>query len=514
MAERTPVALVILDGWGIAECSKTNAVCQARTPVLDQLFDSYSHATLNASGLDVGLPPGQMGNSEVGHMNIGAGRVIYQDLTRISKSILDGDFFQNHALLDTMQKVSASGGRLHLMGLLSDGGVHSHISHVQALVELAKQQNLEEVFIHAFMDGRDTPPKSGAGYLRQLETRLTEIGLGAVATVTGRYYAMDRDNRWDRIEKAYLGLTEGVGETAASSAEAIAAAYREEQTDEFITPRIICRDGQPLATINDGDGIIFFNFRADRAREITRALTDPDFAGFKRQQTPALSAYLCMTEYDETFGLPVAFASESYPKILGEVLASHGKTQLRIAETEKYAHVTFFFNGGLEIPFPGEDRVLIPSPKEVATYDLKPEMSAPGVTDEVVKRIVAGGYDLIVLNFANPDMVGHTGVMPAAITAMEIVDSCLGRVVDAVLQAGGRLLVTADHGNCEKMLDASGQPHTAHTDDLVPLLLIDPDRRNVKLRSGILADLAPTILDLMGLDQPEEMTGKSLIRSN
>ncbi|HKI52354.1 MAG TPA: 2,3-bisphosphoglycerate-independent phosphoglycerate mutase, partial [Geothermobacteraceae bacterium] len=354
----------------------------------------------------------------------------------------------------------------------------------------------------------------GAGYLQQLETWLAKTGLGAVATVTGRYYAMDRDNRWERIEKAYLGLTEGVGDTAASSAEAITAAYRADQTDEFVTPRIICRDGQPLATINDGDGIIFFNFRADRAREITRALTDPDFAGFKRRKTPALSAYLCMTEYDETFRLPVAFTSASYPKILGEVLASHDKTQLRIAETEKYAHVTFFFNGGREDPFPGEDRVLIPSPKEVATYDLKPEMSAPGVTDEAVKRIASGGYDLIVLNFANPDMVGHTGVLPAAVTAMETVDSCLGRVVDAVLQAGGRLLVTADHGNCEKMQDASGQPHTAHTDDLVPLLLIDPERRNVRLNSGILADLAPTVLDLMGLEQPEEMTGQSLIRSN
>jgi len=514
MTARNPVALVILDGWGLAECTDTNAVCQAKTPVLDRLFADYPHATLNASGLDVGLPAGQMGNSEVGHMNIGAGRVIYQDLTRISKSIQDGDFFRNPALLDTMQRIAAAGGRLHLLGLLSDGGVHSHISHVEALVELARQQGLGEVFVHAFMDGRDTPPKGGAGYLRQLETELARIGLGTVATVTGRYYAMDRDNRWERVEKAYRALTEGQGEQAESAAEAIAAAYREGQTDEFVIPRVICSNGQPLATIDDRDGIIFFNFRADRARELTRAFTLPDFDGFERRRHPALSAYLCMTEYDETFDLPVAFPSETYPQLLAEVLASAGKTQLRIAETEKYAHVTFFFNGGFEEPFPGEDRVLIPSPKEVATYDLKPEMSAPGVTDEVVSRVASGAYDLIVLNYANPDMVGHTGVMSAAVQAMETVDSCLGRVVEAVLAAGGRLLVTADHGNCEKMQDASGEPHTAHTDDLVPLLLIDPERRGNRLRSGILADLAPTILDLLGLDQPAEMTGHSLIESS
>jgi 2,3-bisphosphoglycerate-independent phosphoglycerate mutase len=511
MAGKRPVALVILDGWGIAECTESNAVCQANTPVLDGLFADYPHATLNASGLDVGLPPGQMGNSEVGHLNIGAGRVIYQDLTRISKSIQDGDFFQTPALLEAMQKISAAGGRLHLIGLLSDGGVHSHIGHVQALVEMARRQNLEQVFIHAFMDGRDTPPKSGAGYLQRLEAELSRIGLGAIATVTGRYYAMDRDNRWERVERAYRALTEGLGTAAQSSAEAIEAAYREGETDEFVTPRIISRDGLPLATVNDNDGIIFFNFRADRAREITRALTNPEFAGFVRQKAPALSTYLCMTEYDETFDLPVAFTSEAYPNILSEVLATAGKTQLRIAETEKYAHVTFFFNGGIEEPFPGEDRVLIPSPKEVATYDLKPEMSAPIVTDEVVRRVASGAYDLIVLNFANPDMVGHTGVIPAAVKAMETVDTCLGKIVDAVLAADGCLLITADHGNCEKMRDASGQPHTAHTDDLVPLLFVDPKRRSAKLKHGILADLAPSILALMNLATPAEMTGHSLI---
>jgi 2,3-bisphosphoglycerate-independent phosphoglycerate mutase len=513
MPDRKPVALVILDGWGIAECTETNAVCQANTPVLDRLFANYPHATLNASGLDVGLPSGQMGNSEVGHMNIGAGRVIYQDLTRISKSIQDGDFFQTPALIEAMRMITAAGGRLHLMGLLSDGGVHSHINHLQALVEMARQQNLEQVFIHAFMDGRDTPPKSGETYLRQLEAELARIGLGAIATVTGRYYAMDRDNRWERVERAYRAMTEGIGISAQSSAEAIAAAYREGETDEFVTPRIISRDGQPLATINDNDGIVFFNFRADRAREITRALTDPKFSGFARKQVPALSTYLCMTEYDETFDLPVAFTSGTYPNILSEVLAAAGKTQLRIAETEKYAHVTFFFNGGIEEPYPGEDRVLIPSPKEVATYDLKPEMSAPEVTEEVIRRVASGAYDLIVLNFANPDMVGHTGVMPAAVMAMETVDACLGKIVDAVLAADGCLLVTADHGNCEKMRDASGQPHTAHTDDLVPLLYIDLKRRSARLNSGILADLAPTILALMGLAKPTEMTGHSLIET-
>jgi 2,3-bisphosphoglycerate-independent phosphoglycerate mutase len=511
MPDRHPVALVILDGWGIAECTATNAVCQADTPVLDRLFADYPHATLNASGLDVGLPSGQMGNSEVGHLNIGAGRVIYQDLTRISKSIQDGDFFQTPALLEAMQKISAAGGRLHLMGLLSDGGVHSHIRHVEALVEMARRQKLEQVFIHAFMDGRDTPPKSGAAYLQQLEAELARIGLGAIATVTGRYYAMDRDNRWERVENAYRALTEGCGKPAASSAEAISDAYRDGETDEFVTPRIISRNGQPLATVSDNDGIVFFNFRADRAREITRALTAAKFDGFPRHKVPALASYLCMTEYDETFDLPVAFPSDSYPKILSEVLAGAGKTQLRIAETEKYAHVTFFFNGGIEEPFPGEERVLIPSPKEVATYDLKPEMSAPLVTDEVVRRVASGAYDLIVLNFANPDMVGHTGVMSAAVKAMETVDSCLGRIVDAVLAAGGCLLVTADHGNCEKMQDASGQPHTAHTDDLVPLLFVDSNRRSIRLDNGILADLAPTILDLMDLAKPAEMTGHSLI---
>ncbi len=508
---KRPVALVILDGWGINDDCSNNAVCQAKTPVLDSLFAQYPSSRLGASGMNVGLPDGQMGNSEVGHLNIGAGRIIYQDFTRISKSIADGDFFQNPVLTQAIEQVRAQGGKLHLMGLLSDGGVHSHNTHLYALVKMAKSLGLSEVCVHAFLDGRDTPPKSGKGFLKDLEDALRNIGLGRIATVTGRYFAMDRDNRWDRVEKAYRALTAGQGITTATSEEAIDGAYASGQTDEFVEPRVIAPQGKPVGTIDDGDGIIFFNFRADRARELTRTFTEKDFKGFTREKVPALCAYVCMTEYDESFGLPIAFPSESYPNILGEVVARAGRHQLRIAETEKYAHVTFFFNGGNETPFPLEERVLIPSPKDVATYDLKPEMSAPAVTDEVVRRIDSGKYDLIILNFANPDMVGHTGILEAAITAMETVDACLGRVVEAVLAAGGCLLITADHGNCEQMVDATGQPQTAHTSNPVPLLLVDPDRRGGTIRQGILADLAPTILELMGLDKPAEMTGNSLL---
>jgi len=507
---KAPLALVILDGWGQADCSPDNAVCQAETPVLDRLFEEFPHTSLGASGLDVGLPDGQMGNSEVGHLNIGAGRIVYQDLTRISKSIKDGDFFTNQVMLEGMKQVRERGGKLHLCGLLSDGGVHSHNTHLYALVEMARQQGIGEICIHAFMDGRDTPPKSGAGYLQDLERELERIGAGAVATVSGRYYAMDRDNRWERVERAWQALVHGEGLTAGSSAAAIEAAYRAEQTDEFVEPRVILREGKPVGTVTDGDGILFFNFRADRARELTRAFTFDNFDGFERGERPDLACYLCLTEYDETFGLPVVFPPESYPDIFGEVLAKAGKTQLRIAETEQYAHVTFFFNGGVEEPFPGEERVLIPSPKEVATYDQKPEMSALEVTEEVIARVESGQYDVIVLNYANPDMVGHTGVLPAAVRAMETVDTCLGRVVDAILAAGGGLLITADHGNCEKMSDG-GQPHTAHTSDPVPLLLVDDRYRERKLKPGILADLAPTMLHLLGLRQPTEMSGTSLL---
>jgi 2,3-bisphosphoglycerate-independent phosphoglycerate mutase len=505
-----PVALVILDGWGINESCEMNAVCQARKPHLDALFRQYPSTRLSASGLDVGLPPGQMGNSEVGHLNIGAGRIIYQDLTRISKAIDDGDFFANPVLVEAMAQVRAGGKALHLFGLVSDGGVHSHIEHLYALVEMARRQGLTEVYIHAFLDGRDTPPRSGAAFLQALEEALTRIGLGAVATVSGRYYAMDRDNRWERVERAYRALTAGEGIAAASSAEAIADAYGAGQNDEFVEPRIILRDGVPTATVQDGDAVIFFNFRSDRARELTRAFTDPDFQGFQRQP-PQLASYVCLAEYDATFALPVAFPPESHPELFGEVLARAGLRQLRIAETEKYAHVTFFFNGGIEIPFPGEERVLIPSPQEVPTYDHKPAMSAPQVTDEVVRQVATGRFDVIILNYANADMVGHTGVLEAAVAAMETVDTCVGRVVEAVLAAGGCLLITADHGNCEQMTDGQGGVHTAHTANPVPLLLVHPHLRDVQLRPGILADLAPTMLHLLQLAKPAVMTGESLI---
>jgi 2,3-bisphosphoglycerate-independent phosphoglycerate mutase len=508
---RRPLALIILDGWGIRSECTANAVCQARTPHLDALTAAYPTTRLNASGLSVGLPDGQMGNSEVGHLNIGAGRIIYQDLTRISKSISDGDFFANPVLCTAMARIKAAGGRLHLLGLLSDGGVHSHNTHLYALVELAGREGLAEVCIHAFTDGRDTPPLSAAGYLDELERELTRLGLGQVATVIGRYYAMDRDNRWERIEQAWRAMVLGEGEAVTSSAAAIAAAYAAGETDEFVKPRVIQQSGLPVGPIGDGDGIIFFNFRADRAREMTRSITQPGFAAFGRSQVPQLSAFVCMSEYDETFNLPVAYPSESYPDLLGTVVSRAGLKQLRIAETEKYAHVTFFFNGGEEAPNPGEDRVLIPSPKEVATYDQKPAMSAVEVTDEVVRRVAEGDYALIVLNYANPDMVGHTGILPAAVAAMETVDACVGRVVDAILTAGGVALVTADHGNCEQMDDGQGSPHTAHTANLVPLILVDPERRGIRLREGILADIAPTILELLELPQPAAMSGKSLL---
>jgi 2,3-bisphosphoglycerate-independent phosphoglycerate mutase len=505
-----PVALVILDGWGINESCENNAVCLAKTPRLDDLFKSNPSTWLNASGLNVGLPEGQMGNSEVGHLNIGAGRIVYQDLTRISQSIAEGDFYTNPVLLDALQKIRNADGKLHLMGLLSDGGVHSHITHLYALIELAKRQGVD-VFIHAFMDGRDTPPQSGASYLAQLETEIKRIQHGQIATVIGRYYAMDRDNRWDRVSQAWQAISLGQGHAVNSSSEAIESSYAAGQTDEFVKPQVIQQNGTPVGRINDQDGIIFFNFRADRAREITRPFTQPDFNEFERVQTPQLSTFVCLTEYDETFNLPVAYSTETYPKILGEVVSDAGMNQLRIAETEKYAHVTFFFNGGIEAPFHNEDRALIPSPKEVATYDLKPEMSAFEVTEEAIRRIQSERYDLIILNFANPDMVGHTGVLSAAISAMETVDHCTGRVIDALLEAGGCALITADHGNCEKMCDESGAPHTAHTANRVPLIFVDAAQRGSSLQPGILADIAPTLLNLLGLEVPAEMTGQNLI---
>ena len=506
---KQPLMLMILDGWGINPHHENNAVALAGTPNMSRLCREYPCTEIGTSGMAVGLPAGQMGNSEVGHLNIGAGRTVYQDPTRISKSIADGDFFTNPVLLECMEKVKATGGRLHLSGLLSDGGVHSHNTHVYALVEMAKKVGVTELFIHCLLDGRDTPPKSGALYLAQLEEELHRIGFGTVATVMGRYYAMDRDNRWERVEKAYKAIALGEGNPAANSAEAIQWSYDHEVNDEFVIPAVISGvDGR----LRDGDGFIFFNFRSDRAREITRALALDDFSGFERGARPNLASYVCLTEYDATFGLPIAFGQEELANLFGDVISRAGLTQLRIAETEKYAHVTFFFNGGSEIPFPGEDRALIASPKEVATYDEKPEMSAYLVTEELLKRLDSGTYDVIILNFANADMVGHTGILPAAIKAVEAVDDCVGKLTDKILSLGGRALITADHGNAEVMVDETGGPHTAHTCDVVPLILVDAARKNVTLHSGgILADLAPTMLHILGIPQPKEMTGKSLI---
>ncbi|MSM40495.1 MAG: 2,3-bisphosphoglycerate-independent phosphoglycerate mutase [Geobacter sp.] len=509
---KQPLLLMILDGWGLNPAVENNAIAQARTPNMTRLCREYPCTDIGTSGMSVGLPEGQMGNSEVGHLNIGAGRIVYQDLTRISKAIDDGDFFTNPAILECFAKTRQAGGRLHLAGLLSDGGVHSHNTHLYGLLELARQQGFTEVFVHCLLDGRDTPPKSGADYLFQLEEEMAKIGVGRVATVIGRYYAMDRDNRWDRVEKAYVAMVCGEGETATSASAAIAASYAAGINDEFVLPTVMTRDGAPVGTVRDGDGFIFFNFRSDRAREITRALALADCPGFNRGSRPQLSSYVCMTEYDATFGLPIAFGQESLTNILGDVLAAAGKVQLRIAETEKYAHVTFFFNGGVEEPFPGEVRCLIPSPKEVATYDQKPEMSAYPVTEELLKRLDSDAYDVVVLNFANADMVGHTGILPAAVKAIETVDDCVGRLVAKVLEKRGKVIITADHGNAEVMVDESGGPHTAHTTDRVPLILVDDSRKGGALRSGgILADIAPTMLELLGLPQPKEMTGKSLL---
>jgi 2,3-bisphosphoglycerate-independent phosphoglycerate mutase len=508
---RKPLLLMILDGWGINPHRENNAIAQARTPNMTRLCSDYPCTDIGTSGMSVGLPDGQMGNSEVGHLNIGAGRIVYQDLTRISKSIADGDFFTNPVLLDCIARTKSAGGRLHLAGLLSDGGVHSHNTHLYALLELARRQGLDDVVVHCLMDGRDTPPSSGAEYIAQLEAEIGRIGTGRIATVIGRFYAMDRDNRWERVERAYAAMVCGEGEQFASAARAIEQSYQNGVTDEFVIPSVVTENGEPVGTVRDGDGFIFFNYRSDRAREITRTLTDPAFTGFARQRWPRLASYVCMTTYDETFKLPVAFAPEALTHILGEVVSRAGLNQLRIAETEKYAHVTFFFNGGSEVPFTNEERVLIPSPKEVATYDQKPEMSAVPVTDELLARLDEDKYDLVVLNFANADMVGHTGIMAAAVRAIETVDACVGRLVDKVLSKGGKVIITADHGNAETMVDETGGPHTAHTTDRVPLVLVDDSRKGARLRPGILADIAPTILDLLGIPQPQEMTGKSLI---
>jgi 2,3-bisphosphoglycerate-independent phosphoglycerate mutase len=509
---KKPLLLMILDGWGINPASAGNAVSMANTPNLDRLLRDYPHTPILTSGMAVGLPDGQMGNSEVGHLNIGAGRVVYQDLTRISKAIADGDFFNNPVLLDCIRKTRAAGGRLHLSGLVSDGGVHSHNTHLYGLLELAKREGLREVFIHCLLDGRDTPPQSGGAYLHELEGEISRIGIGQIATVMGRYYAMDRDNRWERIEKAYNAIVSGKGECLPTAAEVIANSYAAGVHDEFVVPCVICTQGKPVGPLHDGDGFIFFNFRSDRAREITRALALDDFSGFPRAVRPRLSAYVCMTEYDATFDLPIAFGPEELTNILSQVLAKAGKSQLRIAETEKYAHVTFFFNGGIEEPFAGEERCLIPSPQEVATYDQKPEMSAYLVTDELLKRLDEDKYDVVILNLANCDMVGHTGIIPAAVKAVEAVDACVGRLIAKVREKGGAALITADHGNADQMQDENGAPFTAHTTNPVWLVLVDDSRKGAVLRQGgRLADIAPTMLAMLGIAKPAEMTGESLL---
>lgn len=507
MDKKKPVALIILDGCGLDGNTSGNAVKAANTPTLDWLYANTPNSTLSASGRSVGLMDGQMGDSNVGHLNLGAGRIVYQDVVRISKSIEDGDFFTNEVLLGAVQHAKENGSALHLMGLVSPGGVHSHSEHLYALLRLAKQNGLTDVFVHAFLDGRDVPPSSAAEYLADLEVAIQEIGVGRIATISGRYYAMDRDKRWERTEKAYRALL-GEGRTAASSSEAIQYAYDNGETDEFVIPTVIVEDGQPVAVVKDNDAVIFFNFRADRARQISYVLADDEFNGFDRGEKLKIH-YATMTQYDINLKAPFAFTPQDLTNTLGEYLSSLGKTQLRIAETEKYAHVTFFFNGGVEEPFPGESRILVPSPK-VATYDLQPEMSAPEVTRRVVEEIDKGIHDLIVLNFANCDMVGHTGVMEAAIKAVEAVDTGLGQVLEAIKRNGGCAIVTADHGNAERMVDPeNGEPYTAHTTNLVPVWLFNS--KYDKITTGILADMAPTLLDLMGIPQPAEMTGKSII---
>ena len=501
---KKPTALIIMDGFGHRAEKKGNAIEAANKPNLDRIFSENPLTYIGASGLDVGLPDGQMGNSEVGHTNIGAGRIVYQELTRITKAIQDGDFFENPALMSAINQCKWFDSTLHIFGLLSDGGVHSHIDHMFALLELARRNGLRKVCFHCFMDGRDTPPQSGIEYIDRLQAKIDAVEVGCIATVSGRYYAMDRDNRWDRVEKAYKAIALGEGEHAASAHEAMEKSYAAGVTDEFVVP-VIVTEG---ATVRDDDAIIFANFRPDRAREITRAFVDPEFTGFERVQ-PKIH-YVCMTQYDATIpGVEIAFKPQSLKNTFGEYISDLGMTQLRIAETEKYAHVTFFFNGGVEAPYEGEDRCVIPSPK-VATYDLKPEMSAPEVAAECVKRIESGKYDVVILNFANCDMVGHTGVFDAAVKAVEAVDTAVDQVVSAVLNAGGCAFITADHGNAEKMMNPDGTPFTAHTTNVVPFVAVGCG--DVKLREGgCLADIAPTMLPYIGLPVPAEMTGKSII---
>ena len=506
--DRKPIMLMILDGFGINENEKGNAVKLANTPNIDRLMKTCPTTEVYTSGLNVGLPDGQMGNSEVGHTNIGAGRIVYQELTRITKSIEDGDFFSIPEFVEAIENCKKNNSKLHIMGLLSDGGVHSHIRHLFALLELAKRRDFEDVYVHCFLDGRDTPPASAEGYIMQLEEKMKEKEVGRIASISGRFYAMDRDKRWQRVKKTYDALVNGTGEKATSAVTAIESSYQKEIFDEFVEPTVIVNGEAPIATIEKNDSVIFFNFRPDRAREITRTLVDKEFNEF---ETKDLNLYfVCMTPYDETMpNVKVAFKKEPLKNTFGEYISNNGLTQLRIAETEKYAHVTFFFNGGEEKQYKGEDRILVPSPK-VETYDLKPEMSAIEVTDKVVEAIKSEKYDSIILNYANPDMVGHTGNLEASIKAIETIDNCVERVIEEINKVNGICLITADHGNSEQMIDyKTGEPHTAHTTNPVPLILVGME--GVTLKTGKLADLAPTMLDIMGLKKPDEMTGESII---
>lgn len=503
-----PVVLIVLDGWGISDIAETDAQAQADIPFYRNLLQAYPHTSLSASGESVGLPEGQMGNSEVGHLNLGAGRIVYQDFARINKAIRDGELSRNPALIAAMKAAADNNSALHLPGLASDGGVHSHLDHLYALIDIGLSLHVKKIFIHAFMDGRDTPPSSGLGYIKQLESFLHGKPV-RIATVCGRFWAMDRDKRWDRVERAFKAMVLGEGLKSVSASASVGQSYRAGETDEFIQPTVINNGTDPAGIIRDRDSVLFFNFRADRARELTMALTDKGFDAFPRVTMPRLSSFVTMTLYDETFPFPVVFPPLKLTNILGEVLGRNNLKQLRIAETEKYAHVTYFFNGGEEKPFPGEDRCLIPSPTDIPTYDLKPEMSAVRVTDELLLRLDQSLYDFILLNFANPDMVGHTGIMSAAIKACETVDACLKRIVTRVRKLGGTVMITADHGNCDLMVNNSS-PHTAHTMNPVPFIFL---RKGLTLRrGGILADVAPTILDLLGIAKPEEMTGESLLK--
>ena len=507
---KKPTVLLILDGYGERKEKEGNAIALARTPVMDRLKKEFPYVEGQASGLFVGLPDGQMGNSEVGHMNMGAGRIVYQELTRITKSIQDGDFFENKALKAAVEHCKKEDSALHFMGLVSSGGVHSHIEHIYGLLELAKRAGLKKVYLHAFLDGRDTPPDSGKSFLLAVEKKMQELHVGEIATISGRYYAMDRDKNYDRVEKAYRAMVYGTGEKASSVEEAIDASYAKKVYDEFVLPTVIEKDGA-VHTVSDGDAMIFFNFRPDRAREICHAFCDDDFSFFERGARKNIF-FVCFTDYDPTIpNKYVAFEKEEIHNTLGEVVSNLGKNQLRIAETEKYAHVTFFFNGGKEEPYENEDRILVPSPKEVPTYDLKPEMSCYTVTEKLTEAIHSGKYDLVVANFANPDMVGHTGVLPAAIKAIEVVDECMGKVVDAVESMHGNLFILADHGNADIMIDEkTGEPYTAHTTNPVPFILVSEEKHKLR-EGGCLADVAPTLLELMGIPQPKEMTGKSLL---